>query len=446
MLYTNKDLRKLIIPLVLEQLLTLMVGMADTIMIAAVGEAAVSGVSLVDTVNVLIINVFVAFGTGGAVVAGHFLGQKDRKNASRAAWQTSLFSVMLAVLVTFAFIGFHDGLLRLMFGNVDAQVMRNAKDYLVITAISIAPLALYNSCAAMMRAMNDSRTTMWISILMNGINIAGNAVLIYGFDLGAAGAAWATTASRIAAAVIIFLLMFRRTREINFCGQLTLRFDMNLIRKILYIGVPNSLENSMFQLGKILTLSMVSSYGTYSIAANAVCNTLAAFNVLPGLAINNALLAVTSVCVGAGKYDEARYYTKKLMKMAVLFLVGMTVLVVTCSQWIVGFYHLSPEASALAVKVFCYHGIMAVFFWIPSFSLPCTLRAAGDVFWTMAIGIGSMWVWRLLCSWILGTYLGMELMGIWIAMTIDWIFRSVCYAVRFHGHKWEGMMRKGKTE
>ena len=437
MLYSNKDLRKLIIPLILEQLLTLLVGMADTVMISTVGEAAMSGVSLVDTVNILIINVFVAFGTGGAVVAGHYLGQKNREQACRAAWQTNLFSVLTAIVVTVVFIGFHNGLMHLVFGSVEADVMQNAKDYLIITALSIAPLAMYNSCAAMMRAMNDSRTTMWISMLMNILNIIGNAILIYGAGMGAAGAAWSTAFSRTVAAVIICALMFRKEKEINFRGYVTPRFDLYLIKRILYIGVPNSLENSMFQLGKILTISMVATYGTSSIAANAVCNTLAGFNVLPGQAVNNALLAVVSVCVGASAYDQARYYTKKLMKMANLFLLGMTILVVAGSQVFVSFYHLSPEAAELAVRVFCYHGIMAVFFWIPSFSLPNTLRASGDVIWSMAIGIISMWVFRLLFSWILGTRFGLGLMGIWIAMTVDWIFRAICYSIRFHGHKWE---------
>ncbi len=437
MLYTNKDLRKLILPLVMEQFLTLLVGMADTIMISGVGEAAVSGVSLVDTINVLVINVFVAFGTGGAVVAGHFLGQKDNGKACKAAWQTTLFSVLMAILVTGVFIAFHDGLLRVVFGNVEEAVMQNAKDYLVVTAFSIAPLALYNACAGMLRAMSDSKTTMWISILMNIINISGNAIFIYALSMGATGAALATTISRVVGAVIIFCLMFRKDRAIHFVGQLTLRFDLQYIKKILYIGVPNSLENSMFQLGKILTISMVSSYGTYAIAANAVCNTLAAFNVLPGLAINNALLAVAAVCVGAGEFEQARYYTKKLMKIAMGFLAGMTLLIVLGGEWIIGFYNLSPEASELAVQVFTYHGIMAVFFWLPSFSLPNTLRAAGDVVWSMAIGIFSMWVFRLLFSWLLGTYFGMGLMGVWVAMTIDWVFRACCYLLRFKGHKWE---------
>ena len=437
MLYSNKDLRKLIIPLIFEQLLSLLVGLADTLMIAGVGEAAVSGVSLVDTVNVLIINVFVAFGTGGAVVAGHFLGQKDAENAGKAAWQVNLFASLTAVVVTIIFIAFHDGLLRLMFGQVDEAVMMNAKSYLIITAISITPLAIYNACAALFRAMGDSKTTLYISLLMNVLNVAGNALLIYGAKLGTAGAAISTTVSRAVAAVIIFTLMFRKKRIINFRGKVTWRFELGMVRKILYIGVPNSLENSLFQLGKILTLSMVSTYGTYAIAANAVCNTLAAFNMLPGLAVNSAILAIVSVCIGAGELEQARFYTKKLMKIANITLIFMSAFIIICSGPIVNLYNLSSEAARLGQQVLCYHAVMAVFFWIPSFSLPNALRAAGDVMVPMGIAIFSMWVFRLALSYVLGTMLEIGLMGIWIAMSVDWIFRAICFTIRFRGKSWE---------
>ncbi len=437
MLYSKKDLQKLIIPLVFEQLLSLLVGLADTIMISGVGEAAVSGVSLVDTVNVLIINVFVAFGTGGAVVAGHYLGQKDPENAGKAAWQVNLFSALAAIVVTIIFLVFHEGLLRLMFGQVEAAVMENAKSYLVITAFSILPLAVYNACAALFRAMGDAKTTLYISILMNVLNITGNAILIYGVGMGTAGAAASTTFSRTVAAVLIFVMLFQKKRTIHFCGKVTWRFEPGMIQKILYIGVPNSLENSLFQLGKILTLSMVSTYGTYAIAANAVCNTLAAFNMLPGLAINSAILAIVSVCIGAGENEQARYYTKKLMKLANLSLIVISTLIILGSGVILKLYHLSPEATRLAQQVLCYHAVMAVFFWIPSFSLPNAFRAAGDVLWPMAIAIFSMWVFRLALSYVLGTVCEIGLMGVWIAMSVDWIFRAVCYLLRFRGNRWE---------
>lgn len=275
MLYTGRELKKLILPLVLEQFLAILVGMVDTVMISSVGEAAVSGVSLVDNINILVINITAAMATGGAVVAGHFLGQKDSENAGKAAWQLILFSAASSVVIFVLLAAFHRPLLEAIFGNVEAEVMTSAVTYLLITAISIVPLAVYNSCAALFRAMNDSRTTMLISILMNAINIIGNGILIYGAGMGVAGAAIPTTVSRTIAAVVIVCLICNPDRIIHIRGRMTWRIDGGLIKKILYIGVPNGVENSLFQLGKILLLSLISTFGTYAMAANAVCNTLA---------------------------------------------------------------------------------------------------------------------------------------------------------------------------
>lgn len=444
MLYTNKDLKKLIIPLVFEQLLAILVGMVDTVMIAGVGEAAVSGVSLVDTINILVINITAALATGGAVVAGHFLGQKDSENASRSAWQLMLFSVWLSVIVTVIFLAAHRPLLRAVFGQVESAVMESASVYLVITAISICPLAVYNACAALFRAMSDSRTTMLIAIAMNLINLVGNAILIYGVKIGVAGAAIATTFSRTAAAVMIMILMFHSDKPISFRGQASWKMDFGLIKRILYIGIPNGLENSLFQLGKILLLSLISTFGTYAIAANAVCNTLASFNVLPGQAVNLALLSVASMCIGAGDFKQARYYTKKLMLITIVCTVFISGVLFAFAPWIMKIYQLTPQTESLAVRVIRWHAVLAVIFWVPSFTLPNTLRAAGDVVWTMIIAIGSMWIFRIGFAYFLSNQFHGGLLGVWIAMTIDWAFRGFCYLLRYHGHKWENSMRASR--
>ncbi len=442
MLYSNKDLKKLILPLVLEQLLAILVGMVDTIMIAGVGEAAVSGVSLVDNINILVINISAAMATGGAVVAGHFLGQKDAENAGKAAWQLILFAAAASMAVSILLIIWHEPILRVIFGQVDAEVMSSAVTYLIITAVSMMPLAVYNSCAALFRAMNDSKTTMWISILMNILNIVGNAILIYVVKIGVAGAAIATMISRTVAAILIFYLMFNPKKTINIRGRITWHPDFRLIKKILYIGIPNGMENSLFQLGKILLLSLISTFGTFAMAANAVCNTIASFNILPGQAINLALLSVAAVCVGAGDYKQARYYTRKLMMLAIGCTAVLSVVLIACAPWIMRIYHLSPEAEALGVQVVRWHAAMAVLLWMPSFTLPNTLRAAGDVVWTMFVAIGSMWIFRIAAAYIFSHYFHMGLMGVWMAMTIDWAFRALCYGLRYRGHKWEHCMKR----
>ena len=441
--YSNDDLKKLILPLIMEQLLAILVGMLDTVMISGVGEAAVSGVSLVDNINILVIQVFAALATGGAVVAGHALGQRNEEAAGRSAWQMVLFLLYTSVVTTIILIGWHKIILRAIFGQVEVDVMDSATTYLIITGLSICPLALYNGCAALFRAMGDSKTTMYISLLMNLMNLVGNAVLIFGFKMGVAGAAISTTFSRTVAAGIIFYLLFQKDRVICFKRRVTARLNMEQIRKILYIGIPNGLENSLFQLGKILLLSLVSTFGTSAIAANAVCGTVANFNILPGMAINMAILSVTSYCIGAGDYGQARYYTKKLMRLTSVCMIAVSVFMILLCRKMLLLYHLTPETEELAVQVIRFHAVMCTFAWAPSFSLPNTLRAAGDVMWTMAIAIASMWVFRIGTAYFFSNVFHLGLIGIWIAMTIDWMFRGICYEIRYHGGKWESAM-KGK--
>lgn len=330
----------------------------------------------------------------------------------------------------------------MVFGQVDAGVMSSATTYLIITSLSVCPLALYNGCAAIFRAMGDSKTTMYISILMNVINFIGNAVLIFVFKMGVAGAAIATTLSRTVAAILIFRLMLDERRIVNFSNRLTFRLQGALVKRILYIGIPNGMENSLFQLGKLLLLSLISTFGTSAIAANAVCCTLTNFNILPGMAIGMAILSVSSVCIGAGDIEQTRYYTKKLMCLTWICMSVVSVILIIGAPVFLKIYHLTPETEALAIQVIRYHGVMCMISWVFSFSIPNTLRAAGDVIWTMIIAIVSMWIFRIITAYIFSYAFHMGLLGIWIAMTIDWGFRAICYFTRFHGHKWEKAMQK----
>lgn len=442
-IYSNADLKKLILPLIMEQLLAILVGMLDTVMISGVGEAAVSGVSLVDNINILVIQVFSALATGGAVVAGHALGQRREEEAGRSAWQMVLFLLYASAATTVVLIGAHKTILRAIFGQVEAGVMASATTYLIITGLSICPLALYNGCAALFRAMGNSKITMYISLLMNLLNLVGNATLIFVFKMGVAGAAISTTVSRTVAALLIFYLLFQEDRVIHFRNRVTARMNFGLIKRILYIGVPNGLENSLFQLGKILLLSLVSTFGTSAIAANAVCGTIANFNILPGMAINLALLSVASYCIGAGDYEQTRIYTKKLMRLTSVCMIAVSVAMILLCRIMLLLYRLTPETEALAVQVIRFHAFMCMFAWVPSFTLPNTLRAAGDVMWTMGISIVSMWVFRIGTAYFFSNVFQLGLIGIWIAMTIDWMFRGGCYWLRFRSGKWERAM-KGK--
>ena len=436
-LFSNRELANLIGPLVIEQLLAVLVGMADSIMVANVGEAAVSGVSLVDNIMILIINIFAALATGGAVVAGQYLGRKDEKSACKAAtqlvWFVSLSAVVIMILVYFG----KDIILNQVFGHITAEVKGHADIYLLIVTASIPFIALYNGGAAIFRAMGNSQVSMRVSLLMNAINVTGNAILVFGLRIGTAGVAIPTLISRMVAAIVITVLLCNQTRILHIERTLKFRFDGRIIRKILAIGVPNGLENSMFQLGKILVLSLVSTFGTYAIAANAVSNAIALFQILPGMAISLAITTVISQCVGANDYEQVHYYLKKLLVIIYVAMAGTVALIFLALPLILKAYNLSDQTAAAATNIIHFHGISAMIIWPLSFALPAAYRAAGDAKACMYTSIVSMWIFRIGFSYLVGKYMGLGVFGVWVAMVIDWVVRAICFVIRYFNGKWK---------
>ena len=436
-LFSNRELANLIGPLVIEQLLAVFVGMADSIMVANVGEAAVSGVSLVDNIMILIINIFAALATGGAVVAGQYIGRKDEKSACKAAtqlvWFVSLSAVAIMILVYFG----KDIILNQVFGHITAEVKGHADIYLLIVTASIPFIALYNGGAAIFRAMGNSQVSMRVSLLMNAINVTGNAILVFGLRIGTAGVAIPTLISRMVAAIVITVLLCNQTRILHIERTLKIRFDGRMIRKILAIGVPNGLENSMFQLGKILVLSLVSTFGTYAIAANAVSNAIALFQILPGMAISLAITTVISQCVGANDYEQVHYYLKKLLAIIHVAMVGTVALIFLALPLILKAYNLSDQTAAAATNIIHFHGISAMIIWPLSFALPAAYRAAGDAKACMYTSIVSMWIFRIGFSYLVGKYMGLGVFGVWVAMVIDWVVRAICFIIRYFNGKWK---------
>ena len=436
-LFSNRELANLIGPLVIEQLLAVFVGMADSIMVANVGEAAVSGVSLVDNIMILIINIFAALATGGAVVAGQYIGRKDEKSACKAAtqlvWFVSLSAVAIMILVYFG----KDIILNQVFGHITAEVKGHADIYLLIVTASIPFIALYNGGAAIFRAMGNSQVSMRVSLLMNAINVTGNAILVFGLRIGTAGVAIPTLISRMVAAIVITVLLCNQTRILHIERTLKIRFDGRMIRKILAIGVPNGLENSMFQLGKILVLSLVSTFGTYAIAANAVSNAIALFQILPGMAISLAITTVISQCVGANDYEQVHYYLKKLLAIIYVAMVGTVALIFLALPLILKAYNLSSQTAVEAANVIHFHGISAMIIWPLSFALPAAYRAAGDAKACMYTSIVSMWIFRIGFSYLVGKYMGLGVFGVWVAMVIDWVVRAICFIIRYFNGKWK---------
>ena len=436
-LFSRNDLVRLIIPLIVDQFLQVAVGLSDSIMVARVGEAAVSGVSLVDTVMLLIINIFTALATGGAVIAGQYLGRKDPKTGCEATAQlfnfTFLFSIFIMIL---GYLG-QNVILYHVFGKIEPEVMKDSRTYLLIVLASIPMIAMYNAGAAIFRAMGNSNIAMKTSLLMNSINVFGNALLIFGFHRGVEGVAIPTVVSRGVACVVILILLNNQEHELHILHPYPFKIKWNVLKKILYIGIPNGLENSMFQLGKIAVLSLVSGLGTASLAANAVGNNIANFAILPGMSFGFALLTVCAQCVGAGDFEQVKYYTKHMMRVEYLCLIASNLIVILALPFILSVYNLSDEAARYANDIILYHAACVVTIWPLSFTLPNTLRAAADVKITMVLSIISMWVFRFGFSYLLTMVFHMGIFGVWVAMTIDWLVRGIFFVCRYKSGRWQ---------
>ena len=436
-LFSRNDLVRLIIPLIVDQFLQVAVGLSDSIMVARVGEAAVSGVSLVDTVMLLIINIFTALATGGAVIAGQYLGRKDPKTGCEATAQlfnfTFLFSIFIMIL---GYLG-QNVILYHVFGKIEPEVMKDSRTYLLIVLSSIPMIAMYNAGAAIFRAMGNSNIAMKTSLLMNSINVFGNALLIFGFHRGVEGVAIPTVVSRGVACVVILILLNNQEHELHILHPYPFKIKWNVLKKILYIGIPNGLENSMFQLGKIAVLSLVSGLGTASLAANAVGNNIANFAILPGMSFGFALLTVCAQCVGAGDFEQVKYYTRHMMRVEYLCLIASNLIVILALPFILSVYNLSDEAAQYANDIILYHAACVVTIWPLSFTLPNTLRAAADVKVTMVLSIISMWVFRFGFSYLLTMVFHMGIFGVWVAMTIDWLVRGIFFVCRYRSGRWQ---------
>ena len=436
-LFSRNDLVRLIIPLIVDQFLQVAVGLSDSIMVARVGEAAVSGVSLVDTVMLLIINIFTALATGGAVIAGQYLGRKDPKTGCEATAQlfnfTFLFSIFIMIL---GYLG-QNVILYHVFGKIEPEVMKDSRTYLLIVLSSIPMIAMYNAGAAIFRAMGNSNIAMKTSLLMNSINVFGNALLIFEFHRGVEGVAIPTVVSRGVACVVILILLNNQEHELHILRPYPFKIKWNVLKKILYIGIPNGLENSMFQLGKIAVLSLVSGLGPASLAANAVGNNIANFAILPGMSFGFALLTVCAQCVGAGDFEQVKYYTKHMMRVEYLCLIASNLIVILALPFILSVYNLSDEAARYANDIILYHAACVVTIWPLSFTLPNTLRAAADVKITMVLSIISMWVFRFGFSYLLTMEFHMGIFGVWVAMTIDWLVRGIFFVCRYKSGRWQ---------
>lgn len=435
-LFSNRDLLILFLPLIIEQGLEYLVGLADSLMVAQVSESAVSSVSLVDFVMALLISIFAALATGGSVIAGQYLGAGDKKKAVCASNQLVKLALLLSILIMLLVYCLKPFILKNLFGTITEEVRSAANIYFMIVVPSIPFLALYNSGASIFRTMGNSKLPMKIMLAMNILNVIGNALGVFVFRMGVMGIALPTLISRIGAAVIVLVAARNENLELRLSGWLKAPFDKNIIRRILGIGAPFAFENGMFYLGRLIVLSVVAHFGTAAIAANSVGGTLVMFEVLPGMAINFGLSVIISRCVGANDFEQARYYAKKVGVIIHGGFIISSAIVLLLMPLLMRVYGLSSEATGLVWSIVLSHAILMILIWPLSYMLPVVFRGAGDARFPLVVSMTTMLIFRISFSYVFAFALGMGLFGTWIAMYLDWAAKAVIYGRHYWGGKW----------
>lgn len=435
-MFTNKDLKNMIIPLFFEQLLIMLVGITDIFVVSYAGESAVSGVSLVNMFDTIFIYLFTALASGGAVVISQYIGKKDKTQSVKASSQLLMFSTLFSIVLSILVLVFHKWLLTLLFGKVENSVMEACVTYLRISACSYPALAIYNAGAALCRSMGKTKVTMYVSIISNVINVVGNIIGVFVLHAGVAGVAYPSLIARIFSALAITVVCFNKKYDAYYVKEWILKLDKALLGKILKIAVPNGIENGIFQLVKVALSSVIALFGTYQIAANGVAQSIWSLAALIGVTMGPVYITVIGQCMGAHDIKSATYYYKKLMKLTLFVSIAWNVFVFLITPIFMRFYALSPETKELVIILVLIHNVFNTVAFPFSGPLSNGLRAAGDVKFTMIVSIASTVLGRFIFSIIFGVYLNMGVIGIAFAMCLDWSVRGIIFFLRFKSNKW----------
>ncbi len=436
-LFSNKELKKLILPLFMEQLLVMLVGIADTFVVSYAGEAAVSGVSLINSFNTIFIYLFTALASGGAVIISQYIGRHDTEPAGESASQLFTVSLLFSAAAAVVILMLHRQILRLMFGKVEPEVMEACVTYLRISAYSYPAIAVYNAGAAVYRSIGKTSTTMYISVLSNIINVIGNVIGVFVLYAGVAGVAYPSLAARMFSAVVITGLCFRKRERVQYRLGWILQWNRDLMRRILGIAVPNGIENGIFQFVKVALSSVAALFGTYQIAANGIAQSIWSMAALAGVTMGPVFITVIGQCMGAGDSGQAEYYFKKLLKITLLLSLIWNAMIFAVTPLLMKAYILADETKRLVILLVLIHNVFNSIVFPFSGPLGNGLRAAGDVKFTMVVSIASTIGGRLIFSLLFGIVFQMGVIGIACAMCLDWLLRAIIFYVRFKAGKWK---------
>lgn len=444
----RKDVFKLAVPILVEQLFVMSLGMVNTMMAGHISKEAVSAIGMVDSINNIFIAFFTALAVGGTVVVAQYVGQKNVKHANDAMKQALYSTVIISLFITILMWVFRDSVISILFGSADKTVISNAYTYLEITLLTYPLISISLMANGILRGSGDTKTPMKISIFMNFLNVILGYLFIYGIDiqnshfhmnvpsLGVKGAAIGIAIARITGAIAIIIILMRGTRLLKLKNIYNFKFNSELLKPIFCVGIPASIESLLFNGGKLITQIFIVDMGTASIASNTITNSIANMLNIPGNSLSLVATALIGQYMGRRNTEEAEKCLSYIIKASTVFLAVLAFASVPLAGFIVSLYTQNTEIIDISVKLLKLNAIFSPL-WAISFVLPAGLKGAGDAKYTMITSIIGMWLFRIIAGYILGIPLGLGVIGIWLGMYIDWIVRGILYLLRFNSGKWK---------
>lgn len=431
-----KQIIAIIIPIFVDQAFIVLMGLLNTAMISSSGVASVSAVSMVDSLNIFLINVFVAVATGGTVIVAQYKGSGNTemvgKAASQAIMAVAIISVTLAVLI----IAVHTPVLNLLFGKAEADVFELARLYLIGSCISYPFIAIFQAVVGALRGVAETKASLGLSFMMNLSYMLLNVLFITVLHMGVMGLVISVIIARVFGMVLALGYLVKYNQTLRFKLRNLLQSNFALLKKIMFIGVPFAAEQMFFNGGKLLTQTFIVQFGTFALTANAIAGSIVLVYQLGGSSLSIAVVTVVGQCIGRRNIEDARKFIKSFLLLSTAFFIVASVILLPMFPLMVKLFSPPAEIVHDIFMLVLISVIAQPFLWSTSFVLPSALRAAGDSNFTSISSLLSMWLFRIILGYILGVTLGFGIEGVWIAMCLEWGVRSLIFMLRFRGSKW----------
>jgi putative MATE family efflux protein len=434
-LFSKKELMRLFFPAFVEQFLSTAIGVVNTMMVSGLGAFAVSAVGIVDSINFVAMNLFLSVATGATVVIAQHLGAGNQEKASNTAAQSIVSVFLLSALTGLGLFVFGQQIIGFMFGGAEPVVKSAAWTYLVCSAISYPLLGLFNVFTGVLRANNNFIASMTSIVISNLVNLGVGAICIFKLDLGVLGAGLGLISARLVGAVVL-LFHLLGSPKIHIRSA-SFKVSFNIMKPVLYIGVPAGLDSLVFNGGKLLVQAIVASLGTASLAANSIAGSLNSIINIPGGAVSIVAVSIIGYYAGAGDKQELKKMINRLTLYAMILLGGVSLLFLPFSSHILKLYQPADDVLTMALHITYLTLACIPIFWPAAFIIPACLRSTGDVVYVTVVSILSMWLVRVLLGYLLVKYTSLGIMGIWIAWCFDWVTRGVPFYARVLSRKYE---------